>query len=172
MAAPRGMVRAVRPWGDVRVSMDQHYPLARALLKQRDTPMASRSRSRELIISRLAGAVPPFKARWAAYRTSINYATDGPEIHILLLSEQIAGLAAEGQWATLTGFFEALEVYASRRRLHVARSVAVGLLIDLIDSLELADADLRPFFDHLGPSTRKAWREAYRDGHGGEEWLD
>lgn len=132
--------------------------------------MASRSRSRELIISRLAGAVPPFKARWAAYRTSINYASDGPEIHILLLSEQIASIAAHGQWDALTDFFAALEVYASRRRLHVARSVAVGLLIDLIDSLELAEVDLQPFFDHLGPSARRAWREAYRDGHGGEEW--
>lgn len=132
--------------------------------------MASRSRSRETIISRLAGAVPPFKARWAAYRTSINYSTDGPEIHIVLLSEQIAGIAARGDWDALTDFFDALEIYASRRRLHVARSVAVGLLLDLIDSLELAEADLQPFFDHLGPSSRKAWREAFRDGHGGEEW--
>ncbi len=132
--------------------------------------MTSRSRSRESIISRLAGAVPPLKARWAAYRTSVNYATDGPEIHIVLLSEQIARMAAQGEWAVLGDFFEALEVYASRRRLHVARSVAVGLLIDLIDSLELADADLPAFFEHLGPSSRKAWREAYRDGHRGEEW--
>lgn len=132
--------------------------------------MTSRSRSREMIISRLAGAVPPFKARWAAYRTSLNYATDGAEIHIVLLSEQIAGIAKRGDWGALTDFFEALEIYASRRRLHVARSVAVGLLLDLIDSLELAEADLQPFFDHLGPSSRKAWREAYGDGHGGEEW--
>lgn len=132
--------------------------------------MTSRSRSRESIISRLAGAVPPLKARWAAYRTSVNYATDGPEIHIVLLSEQIAGMAAQGEWAVLGDFFEALELYASRRRLHVARSVAVGLLLDLIDSLELADADLQSFFDHLGPSSRKAWREAYRDGHRGDEW--
>ena len=123
-----------------------------------------------MIISRLAGAVPPFKARWAAYRTSLNYATDGPEIHIVLLSEQIAGIAARGDWDALTDFFDALEIYASRRRLHVARSVAAGLLLDLIDSLELAEADLQPFFDHLGPSSRKAWREAYLDGHGGEEW--
>jgi hypothetical protein len=134
--------------------------------------MPSRSHSRESIISRLAGAVPPFKARWAAYRTSINYASDGPEIHILLLSEQIAAMAAHGEWNGLGDFFDALEVYASRRRLHVARSVAVGLLLDLIDSLELADADLQPFFDHLGPSSRKAWREAYRDGHRGGEWAD
>ena len=132
--------------------------------------MTSRSGSRESIISRLAGAVPPLKARWAAYRTSVNYESDGPEIHIVLLSEQIARMAAQGEWAVLQEFFEALELYASRRRLHVARSVAVGLLIDLIDSLELADADLQPFYDRLGPNSRKAWREAYRDGHRGEEW--
>ncbi|HKC48317.1 MAG TPA: hypothetical protein VKB63_12015 [Gemmatimonadales bacterium] len=132
--------------------------------------MSSRSRTRESIISQLAGAVPPLQARWAAYRTSVNYESDGPEFHIVLLSEQIARMAAQGEWAALGEFFEALELYASRRRLHVARSVAGGLLIDLIDSLELADADLRPFFDHLGPSSRTAWREAYRDGHRGEEW--
>jgi len=134
--------------------------------------MPSRSRSRESIISRLAGEVPPLKARWAAYRTSLNYESDGPEIHIVMLSEQIAGMAAQGEWAVLGGFFDALELYAGRRRLRVARSVAVGLLLDLIDSLELADADLRPFFDHLGPSSRRAWREAYRDGHRGEEWVE
>jgi hypothetical protein len=134
--------------------------------------MPSRSRSRESIISRLADEVPPLKARWAPYRTSLNFESDGPEIHIVMLSEQIAGMAAQGEWAVLGGFFDALELYAGRRRLRVARSVAVGLLLDLIDSLELADADLRPFFDHLGPSSRRAWREAYRDGHRGEEWVE
>jgi len=134
--------------------------------------MPSRSRSRETIIGRLAGVVSPFRARWASYRTSVHYATDGPDVHLLLLSEQLAVLAARREWDALGDFFETLELYASRRRLHVARTVAFGLLQDLIDSLELIDADLRPFFDHLGPSSRKAWREAYRDGHRGREWAD
>ncbi len=146
--------------------------MASALLKKQPVVMASRSRSRETIISRLAGAVAPYKARWAAYRTSVHYESDGPDIHIVLLSEQVAGLAARGEWAALADFFEALEQYASRRRLHVARSVAVGLLQDLIESLELGDAGLEPFFEHLGPSSQKVWREAYRDGHGGQEWPE
>ena len=134
--------------------------------------MSSRSRSRETIIGRLAGVVSPFKARWASYRTSVHYATDGPDVHLLLLTEQVAALVAHGEWNALGDFFETLELYASRRRLHVARTVAVGLLQDLIDSLELIDVDLRPFFDHLGPSSRRVWTEAYRDGHRGGEWAD
>lgn len=132
--------------------------------------MPSRSRSKETIISRLAGSVAPFRARWAAYRTSIHYESDGPDIHIVLVSEQVAGIAARAQWDELVDFFDALELYAARKRLHVARSIAVGLLVDLIENLELLEADLRPFFDHLGPSSRKAWLEAYRDSHRGEEW--
>jgi len=124
------------------------------------------------MISRLAGAVPPFKARWAAYRTSVDYRSDGPDIHIVLLSEQVAGMAARGEWKELSDFFEALEQYASRRELHVARVVAVGILLDLIEDLELLEVDLRQCFNHLGSSSRKAWCEAYRDGHGGAEWPD
>jgi hypothetical protein len=124
------------------------------------------------MISRLAGAVPPFKARWAAYRTSVDYRSDGPDIHMVLLTEQVAGMAAREEWAELSAFFEALERYASRRELHVARMVAVGLLLDLIEDLELLEVDLRPCFNRLGPHSRAAWREAYRDGHGGAEWPD
>jgi hypothetical protein len=124
------------------------------------------------MISRLAGAVPPFKARWAAYRTSVDYRSDGPDIHIVLLSEQVAGMAARGEWKELSDFFEALEQYASRRELHVARVVAVGILLDLIEDLELLEVDLRQCFNHLGSSSRKAWCEAYRDGHRGAEWPD
>jgi hypothetical protein len=132
--------------------------------------MTSKSRSREAIISRLAGAVPPYKARWAAYRTSVEYRSDGPDIHIVLLSEQVAGIAARGEWRELSDFLAALEHYASRRDVHVARAVAVGLLLDLIEDLELLEADLRDCFNRLGSNSRKAWREAYRDGHGGAEW--
>jgi hypothetical protein len=124
------------------------------------------------MISRLAGAVPPFKARWAAYRKSVDYRSDGPDIHIVLLSEQVAGMAARGEWTELSGFFAALEHYASRRELHVARMVAVGFLLDLIEDLELLEVDLRQCFNRLGPNSRKAWTEAYRDGHGGAEWRD
>jgi hypothetical protein len=124
------------------------------------------------MISRLAGAVPPFKARWAAYRSSVDYRLDGPDIHIVLLSEQVAGMAARGEWKALSAFFEALEQYAARRELHVARMVAVGLLLDLIEDLELLEVDLRHCFNRLGPSSRTAWREAYREGHGGVEWPD
>ncbi len=132
--------------------------------------MTARSGSRVDIISRLAGAVTPFKARWAAYRTSVEYRSDGPDIHIVLLSEQVAGIAARGEWNELSDFLEALEHYASRRELHVARTVAVGLLLDLIEDLELLEVDLRQCFNRLGSNSRKAWREAYRDGHGGVEW--
>lgn len=132
--------------------------------------MPSKSGSRESIISRLAGAVPPFKARWAAYRTSVDYRSDGPDIHIVLLSEQVAVMAAREEWKDLSDFFEALEQYASRRELHVARVVAVGFLLDLIEDLELLEVDLQHCFNRLGSSSRKAWREAYRDGHGGAEW--
>lgn len=128
------------------------------------------SRSREAIISRLADAVAPFKTRWAAYRTSIEYRSDGSDIHVVLLSEQVAGIAARGEWNELSDFFEALEDYASRRELHVARAVTVGLLLDLIEDLELLDVDLRQCFDRLGSNARKVWREVYRDGHGGAEW--
>jgi hypothetical protein len=124
------------------------------------------------MISRLAGAVPPFRARWAAYRKSVDYRSDGPDIHIVLLSEQVAGMAARGEWTGLSGFFAALEHYASRRELHVARMVAVGFLLDLIEDLELLEVDLRQCFNRLGPNSRKAWREAFRDGHGGAEWPD
>lgn len=124
------------------------------------------------MISRLAGAVPPFKARWTAYRTSVDYRSDGPDIHIVLLSEQVARMAARGEWDQLSDFFEALERYASRRELHIAPMVAVGLLLDLIEDLELLEVDLRHCFNRLGPSSRTAWREAYRDGHGGTEWPD
>ena len=130
------------------------------------------SRSREAIISRLAGAVAPFKARWAAYRTSVAYRSDGPDIHIVLLAEQVAGIAARGEWNELADFFDALEHYASRRELHVARAVTVGLLLDLIEDLELLEVDLRECFNRLGSSSRKAWCEAYRDGHGGAEWPE
>jgi len=129
-----------------------------------------RSRSRETIISRLADAVAPFKAHWAAYRTSIEYRSDGPDIHLVLLSEQVAGIAARGEWNELSDFFEALEDYASRRELHVARAVTVSLLLDLIEDLELLDVDLRHCFDRLGSNSRQAWRELYRDTHGGVEW--
>ena len=132
--------------------------------------MPSKSGSREAIISRLAGAVAPYKARWAAYRTSVEYRSDGADIHIVLLSEQVAGIAARGEWSELSDFLAALEHYASRRELHVARTVAVGLLLDLIEDLELMDVDLRQCFNRLGSNSRKAWREAYRDGHGGAEW--
>lgn len=128
------------------------------------------SRSREAIISRLAGAVAPFKARWAAYRTSIEYRSDGPDIHIVLLSEQVARIAARGEWNELSDFFAELEDYASRRELRVARAVTAGLLLDLIEDLELLEADARECFNRLGPNSCKAWREAYRDGHGGVEW--
>ncbi len=124
------------------------------------------------MISRLAGAVPPFKARWAAYRTSVDYRSDGPDIHIVMLSEQVARIAARGEWKDLSDFFEALEQYASRRELHVARTVAVGFLLDLIEDLELLEVDPRHCFNRLGSSSRTAWREAYRDGHRGAEWPD
>lgn len=124
------------------------------------------------MISRLAGAVPPFKARWAAYRTSVDYRSDGPDIHMVLLTEQVAGMAARGEWTALSHFFEALEQYASRRELHVARMVAEGLLLDLIEDLELLEVDPRHCFNRLGPNSRKAWREAFRDGHRGAEWPD
>jgi hypothetical protein len=123
------------------------------------------------MISRLAGAVPPFKARWTAYRTSVDYRSDGPDIHLVMLSEQVAGMAARGEWTELSDFFEALEQYASRRELHVARAVAVGFLLDLIEDLELLEVDLQQCFNRLGASSRKAWREAYRDGHR-EAWPD
>jgi len=123
------------------------------------------------MISRLAGAVPPFKARWAAYRTSVDYRSDGPDIHIVMLSEQVARIAAREEWNELSDFFVALEQYASRRELHVARMVAVGFLVDLIEDLELLEVDLRQCFNRLGSSSRKAWKEAYRDGHGAE-WPD
>ena len=87
-----------------------------------------------------------------------------------MLSEQVARLAARGEWKDLSDFFEALEHYASRRELHVARMVAVGFLLDLIEDLELIEADLRQCFNRLGSASRKAWHEAYRDGHGGAEW--
>ena len=124
------------------------------------------------MISRLAGAVPPFKARWAAYRTSVDYRTDGPDIHMVLLTEQVARMAARGEWTELSDFFEALERYASRRELHVARMVAEGLLLDLIEDLELLEVDPRQCFNRLGANSRKAWREAFRDGHRGAEWPD
>jgi hypothetical protein len=123
------------------------------------------------MISRLAGAVSPFKARWTAYRTSVDYRSDGPDIHIVMLSEQVAGMAARGEWTELSDFFEALEQYASRRELHVARAVAVGFLLDLIEDLELLEVDLQQCFNRLGANSRKAWREAYRDGHRGA-WPD
>jgi hypothetical protein len=123
------------------------------------------------MISRLAGAVPPFKARWTAYRTSVDYRSDGPDIHLVMLSEQVAGMAARGEWTELSDFFEALEQYASRRELHVARAVAVGFLLDLIEDLELLEVDLQQCFNRLGASSRKAWREAYSDGHRGV-WPD
>ena len=124
------------------------------------------------MISRLAGAVPPFKARWAAYRTSVDYRTDGPDIHMVLLTEQVARMAARGEWTELSDFFEALERYASRRELHVARMVAEGLLLDLIEDLVLLEVDPRQCFNRLGPNSRKAWREAFRDGHRRTEWPD
>ena len=129
--------------------------------------MPSRSRSRETIIAHLAGAVPHFKARWAAYRTSVDYRTDGPEIHTVILSEQIARIAARGEWDALAGFFAALERYVLRRQLHVARAVTAALLLDLIEDLDLLDVDLPQFFDHLGAASRVAWQEAYRSGHDG-----
>jgi len=132
--------------------------------------MPSKSRSREEIISHLAGAVALFKSRWAAYSTSVDYHSDGPDIHIVLLSEQVAAIAARGDWNELADFFEALEHSASRGERHVAHAVAVGLLLDLIEDLELLEADLRECFNRLGANSRKAWREAYGDGHGGAEW--
>lgn len=134
--------------------------------------MPARSRSRESIISRLAVAVRPFKARWAAYRTSVDYLSDGPDIHIVLLSEQVARIAARGEWNELAGFFEALERYAVRRQLHVARVVAVGLLLDVIEDLELLEVELQQFFERLGPASRQAWCDAYRNGHYGAQWQD
>lgn len=128
------------------------------------------SSSKEAIISRLAGAVAPFKARWAAYRTSIEYRSDGPDIHIVLLSEQVARIAARGEWNELSDFFAALEDYASRRELRVARAVTAGLLLDLIEDLELLEVDPQECFNRLGPNSCTAWRDAYRDGHGGVEW--
>jgi hypothetical protein len=132
--------------------------------------MPSRSRSQETIISRLAGAARPFKARWAAYRTSVTYRSDGPDIHIVMLSEQVARIAARGEWNDLAEFFEALEGYAVHRQLHVARVVAVGVLLDTIEDLELLEVDLRQFFERLGPGSRQVWCDAYRNGHGGAEW--
>lgn len=126
---------------------------------------------RDTIIGRLANAIWPIQAQWARYRAGGDYHSDGPDVHGVFLSEQVARIAAQGQWDLLSEFFESLEhCYASRGERASARLMTDGLLQDLIEDLELLDVDLRRCFSRLGTRSRAAWCEAYRDGHGGAEW--